>query len=287
MIHGDCKFFLHVSFLTATGDISVHVSVTNSSSQEPQSTLHHECSTANGVNTGKTDVLSKQASFQQLSSSQKEELMAKLYDDEETMKRRFGSLVTKTRDSVEKQTTVVKFAGSILALGAYEPAPEGRDRSLLDEHREEIKNAQTIAEIFIILSAYWNYLSYEVLEYIINHYGTSDDIERLECYNEEVHKFCKRRLFELIENGSGTDSIPNQKQAKFVVKLDVRENITYKEVIQIRRRIAKILCVNVAAFIISQVDIGCVQLTFLIPKFVAQEIDTPSFQGTNISTLQG
>ena len=198
--------------------------------------------------------------------------MAKLYDDEETMKLRFGSLVTETRDSVEKQTTVVKFAGSILALGAYEPAPEVRDRSLLDEHRVEIKNAQTISEIFIVLSAYWNYLSYEILEYIINHYGTSDDISRLECYNEEVHKFCKRRLFELIENGSSTDSIPNQKQAKFVVKLDVREDITYKEVIQIRRRIAKILCVNVAAFIVSQVDVGCVQLTFLIPKFVAQEI---------------
>ena len=56
------------------------------------------------------------------------------------------------------------------------------------------------------------------------------------------------------------------------MKLDVREDITYKEVIQIRRRIAKILCVNVAAFIVSQVDVGCVQLTFLIPKFVAQKI---------------
>ena len=134
MIHADSKFFLHVSFLTTTGDNSIHVSVASNSNQKPQSSLHHKCSnsrTAKVVNTGLTDVLSKQASFQQLSYSQKEELMAKLYDDEETMKLRFGSLVTETRDSVEKQTTVVRFVGSILALGAYEPAPEGRDRSLL------------------------------------------------------------------------------------------------------------------------------------------------------------
>ena len=85
---------------------------------------------------------------------------------------------------------------------------------LHDEHREESKKAETISEIFIILSAYWNYLNYEILEYIVNHCGTSDDISRLECYNEELCEFSKHRLFELIENGGGTDSAPNQKQAK-------------------------------------------------------------------------
>ena len=82
---------------------------------------------------------------------------------------------------------------------------------LHDEHREESKKAETISEIFIILSAYWNYLNYEILEYIVNH---CDDISRLECYNEELCEFCKHRLFERIENGGGTDSAPNQKQAK-------------------------------------------------------------------------
>ena len=198
--------------------------------------------------------------------------MAKLYDDEESMKFKFSNLVTETCNSVERETTVRKFAGSILALGAYDPAPEERDRSLLDEHRKEIKSAETISEIFIILSAYWNYLSYEILKHIIERFGTSDNKKRLENYNEDLENFCKRRIFELLENGGDTDNMQKQKQAKFVVKLDVREDITYKEVFQIRLRIAKILCVNLAAFIISHVDVGCVQLTFLIPKFVAQEI---------------
>ena len=219
-----------------------------------------------------TDVLSNCPSFQQLSSSEKEELKAMLDDDEEKMKLQFGLMVTKTRDSVEKQTTVVKFAGSILALGAYDPAPEVQDRSLLHEHRVEIKGAKAISDIFIILSAYWNYLNYEILKYIIELYGTSEDIERLEKYNQKLHNFCKRRIFELPETSNETGNVQNEKQAKFVVKLDVQENITCKQVLQIRRRIAKIFRINVAALTISQMDIGCVQLTFLIPKFVLEEV---------------
>ena len=72
--------------------------------------------TAN-TKTESVDILSNCPSFQQLSSSEKEELKAMLDDDEEKMKLHFGRLVTKTCDSVEKQTTVAKFTGSISALG--------------------------------------------------------------------------------------------------------------------------------------------------------------------------
>ena len=63
----------------------------------------HEASdrSKSDVNTGLTDVLSKQPEFQQLSIHEQEELMVTLYDDEKSMKRRFGKLVVKTRDSVE------------------------------------------------------------------------------------------------------------------------------------------------------------------------------------------
>ena len=67
-------------------------------------------------------------------------------------------------------------------------------------------------------------------------------------------------------------AVPLEKQAKFAVKLNEAEGIQGKELLQIRTQIAKILQVNVAAFVISSVDPGCVLLTFLIPKFVSQKI---------------
>ena len=241
--------------------------------------MKHENSNASNVsgsNAELTNVLESQPSFQQLSPIEQEELKAIPDDDVRDMKRLFGCLVTKTRNSVEERIPVRKFAGSILDLGAYDPAPEGRDPSLLDEHKEEIIKAGSIVEIFIILSAYWDYLTHEILEYIIELYGTDDDKERLKSYDEELQKFCQRRIFELplppSGCGNGTGNALSPRQKKFSVKLSVREDITCKNLLRIRRRIAKILHVNLAVLIIDHVNPGCVQLTFLIPKFIAQEI---------------
>ena len=262
-----------VSFLLTIEDSSIHVSVT----QELHSASRHEFSnagTASSTHAGLTTVLSRRPPFEQLSSGEQEELRAMLEDDMRKMKRLFGCFVTKTCTSIENRIPLRNFTGSILALGAYEPAPEERDQSLLDEHREEIKRAESIAEIFNILSAYWNYLSYEILEYIIDLYGTSDDTKRLKSYDEELQNFCKRRIFELPlpESCSSTGISLSPRQVEFNVKLNVREDITMKELRQIKTRIAKILQVNQATLIIDRVYAGCVQITFLIPKFVAQEI---------------
>ena len=264
-----------VTFLFVTSeDSSICMSVTDSSNQELPSALrreHSNTSTANGTSAELKNALSSQSSFQQLSSSEQEELKEMLDDDVRKMKHEFGHLVTKTCGSVEERISVGMFATSILVLRAYEPAPEDRDRSLLDEHSEEIKRAKTISEIFHILCPYFDYLNYELLEYIIELHGTNDDAERLRSYREKLHKFCERRIFEVLMPGSDTGT-GDSKQKKFVVKLNVRESITYKELRQIKGRIAKILHVKVTALIIVNVDPGCVQLTFLIPKFMAQEI---------------
>ena len=201
-----------------------------------------------------TDILPSHPPFQQLSSSEQEELREMLDYDVREMNHQFGYLVAKTRDSIEERISVGVFASSILALRAYEPAPEERDRSLLDEHREEIKKAKTVSEIFNILCPYWNYLNYELLEYIIQLYGTSDDAERLASYCEKLHKFCERRIFEVPMPKSFTA------QKNFVVMLDVREGTTCKELRQIKGRIAKILRVKQSALIIQNMDGGIAQL---------------------------
>ena len=257
-----------------TEDSTLDVSVINGNSQELQSSLGSELSntsTANGVNRVLTD---RQPSFQQLTSDEQEELKAILDDDVRKMKRLFGCLVTKTCESVEGRIPVQRFATSILGLGAYDPAPEEQDSALLNEHREEIKRAESISEIFNILSAYWNYITYEILDYIIGLHGTSDDTERLKSYDEELLTFCKRRIFELPlpVSGSGTGDVLSPKQEKFNVKLNVRQDTTCKDLLRIRRKIAQILHVKLAALIIDNVDSGCVQLTFLVPKFIAGKI---------------
>ena len=245
--------------------------------------MEHESSDARSasvINADLTDVLSKQPEFQQLSISKQEELMLKLIEDEKRIKLQFGKLIVKTCDSVEGRVNVSVFAKTILALGAYEPAPGERNPSLLDEHSEEIKSADSISKIFIILNAYWNYLNYEVLEYIIDLHGTSDDAERLRNYNRELDEFCKRRIFE-VPPESGNDNTLSPTQAKLKMKLNLRKNIAYEHLLQIKGRIAKILNIGLATLVLGRIDEGCVQILFLIPKFVAQERFPLSYEQTS------
>ena len=195
------------------------------------------CNTA----TAASDLTKGLPRFQELSTSEQEKLMVTLYDDDRSMRCQFGWLITKTSDSIEGRVPVVDFARSILVLKAYDSAPGERDRALLDEHSEEIKRAGSISEIFAILCAYWNYLCYEILEYIIELHGTSDDIERLQNYEKELHKFFERRTF-----ASGTHN------EQICVMLNVREDITFQELFRIRRRIVKILHVSLSALIINK-----------------------------------
>ena len=245
-------------------------STTNGTGMESQPEAS-KTSTTNGTKTGLIDDLSIQPPFQNLSRSEQEELMAKLDDDDKNIKLKFASLVTKTCDSVEDRIPVVRFVRSVIALGAYEPAPLNRDRSLLDEHKEEIRKAQTISEIFVILDAYWSYLTYEILEYIIEHFGDDSDKERLKNYSEDLQEFCERRFFELPPK-SGSDSILSPKQERFTVKFNLHEKSTCRDVLLIRRKFSKILKVKLATLCLTRVDRGCVQLTFLIPRFVAREL---------------
>ena len=215
-----------------------------------------DAKSASEINTGLTDVLSKRPEFQQLSTSEQEELMVKLYDDEKSMRRQFGKLVVKTCDSIEERVPVVEFARSILALGTYDSARGERDPALFDKHSEKIKRAGSISEIFHILSTYWNYLTVEILEYIIELYGTSDDIERLKSYEEMLHKFCKRRMFVVPVSDTGNEQSPRQ----ICVMLNLRKDITCQEVLQIKGRIAKILRVPLSTLIIVSVEGGITRL---------------------------
>ena len=154
------------------------------------------------------------------------------------MRRLFSSLVTDTCNSVEKQTPVEKLVVTILALGAYEPAIGERHQQLLNEHREKIESAKSVSVIFIILSAYWNYLDYEVLVHIIMKYGTrgdNSDEKRLQNYNEKLQRFCEHSIFELPQPESGNGA-ENKKQVKFFVKLNIREDTRVKQMFWLKKK---------------------------------------------------
>ena len=67
----------------------------------------------------------------------------------------------------------------------------------------------------------------------------------------------------------------NANQVRFAVKFDKAEGIQGKELLQIRTQIAKVLQVNVAAFVICSVDFGCAAANLSDIQFcVSRDIST-------------
>ena len=109
---------MYVPFF-ATEDVSVHMSANSNSmkvrsgSREPETS---NGSTVSSASTGLTRALAIQTSFQKLNPNDQDELLAKLYDDETSMKLEFASLVTATCCSVHKRVPISVFRVSILSL---------------------------------------------------------------------------------------------------------------------------------------------------------------------------
>ena len=108
-----CQYF---SFFITTED---GASVTNCDSVKFQSgSSEGEGSNAGTASGTKENALTIQPA---LSSSDKDELMAKLYDDEESMMLQFGSLVTKTCSSIQERIPIdVPYSGKFSLVQIFE-----------------------------------------------------------------------------------------------------------------------------------------------------------------------
>ena len=66
------------------------------------------------------------------------------------------------------------------------------DKDFLKEEKIHIKMAKNVDEIFDILDPHWNYVDYDLLEHIIEEFGTSELTEEMKKYVVELDQFEKK-----------------------------------------------------------------------------------------------
>lgn len=126
---------------------------------------------------------------------------------------------------------------------------------------EEIRNAATIANIFTTLyfKEYISFFQYDIVEHLVNLYGSSDDKKEFAEYHRNLECYCKRNVFEVPQSIFGNNSRKDRNLIAFkctdkVLKLhDVRD---------IQRKVATILGVKSSALRLSSIKKGCVELYF-------------------------
>jgi len=116
---------------------------------------------------------------------------------------------------------------------------------------------------------YWSFFNYELLEHIIQVFGTPEDKSKLQKYLDDLKKFCQRRIFEVPAHVYGNER-KEQDWVKFTVKLD-DEVQKLQDLCQVKSKIAEIIGLRLSALYLCHIARGCVEVVFMIPQLVAQK----------------
>ena len=183
------------------------------------------------------------------------------------MQRSFAVVVTRTMKSLESTITTKQFAASLLALGAYEPVTK-KEQALLEDHEDEIFEAETISDIYRIIRHYMSFFNPELLAYVIETHGTQANRDDFKEYMSKLNTFCQAIVVPPIKLSS-IEQLSVEKREEIRIKLNLSDR-RIQCLRDVKSSIAKILGVEKVVLFMDSVVEGSIEVIFLVPQFVIQ-----------------
>ena len=184
----------------------------------------------------------------------------------------FQKLVSATIKSFKRRCVPLdELVSHVMTLGAFDPVFKEPQVPVFRHCFKELKAADTIPKVFLILNDYFSFFNYHIVEHIIEELGTEEDKAELHKYKEEFNQYAKRRIFESLPEFGPVSDVGH---ADIFVKVDSQyDNYTVAQVEGFRHKLSEILRVSPQGILrLCRVDKGCFQLMFQVPSFVQQEI---------------
>ena len=148
--------------------------------------------------------------------------------------------------------------------------------SLFDvEIISELRNSSDLIDVFGTIKNYCSWFNHSLLDLIIDTY--CDDNERIkkdhQDYCTHLQKYCKHRIKNLpVTNGYGNSSETNGRNS-MIIKVDSEwDAIRIQDLQEVVFTIAHILNVSRHTLYLCCVKKGCVQLMFMVPNYISDEI---------------
>ena len=165
-----------------------------------------------------SDIDDEDYTFPKLNSEDIAELEAQLIFRADSMRKKFATLLWSTVNSFKRQGIGPReLAIAILALTEYEDPAVGKP--LLEREKAALVKAQTVDHIFDILRPHMTFFNYEILEFLIEKMGSSNNKENLQKFLHEFRQFCRQSVFEIPPDVLGHSAEKVIDQQKFCVKI--------------------------------------------------------------------
>ena len=193
---------------------------------------------------------------QGLSEVDKVVLRETLISETKKLRKLFASTDTSIAENLQVDVTILK--NYVLDLVGD---------SEQNENETELKKATSIPEIILALHPYKSFLNYEIIESIVDRFGSSQDHAVMQKYVEAFNEFCRRSAFELPNNAF--PKITNKRKETILsVKLTRRGHASLSDIVSVRQNMATILKVKKWDLQICSIEEGCLCVRFLVPAAV-------------------
>ena len=188
-------------------------------------------------------------------------------------RRRFNALKKMTIDCLEK----CKFAVmTVLFILTSIPAVKEHEDFLLPKHKA-LSQSESHMEMFSLLNFYWNYLSYHLLEQLIEALNLEEPAfdpitAEMAVYKSDIHEFMKQTTLQVycqVEPPTLNDDPPPGFR-KMVVKFDWPLTATLEDVEKFRQQYARCYDLQTCAMMLSSIGTGSFTATWFLPTSVVK-----------------
>lgn len=189
-----------------------------------------------------------------LSETEKLMHVKKLVDEYEKIRRKYAYLLIDFQQNLEKST--YKVHDVVNALQFYFNHEEVDMESVLC-------NCKTIASVLGKLSKYSTFFNYDVIEFLINKFGSIEIKKKLREYEQKFREYCKHRICQIPSDAFG-DAEETEKLLVLKTELEMTDSLEKLQKLQSAmnnifsgKRFLKLV----------HIDDGCVKLTFSVIGF--------------------
>ena len=151
-----------------------------------------------------------------LTHKQQEELKEKLQCESQQIMLQFQELVSGTVKSLIRQNVSQdELVSHVMTLRAFDVFNESQV-PLFQDCLKELKAADTIPKVFMVLNNYFSFFNYDIIEHIINVLGTDEDKAELQNYKDKFAQYARRRIYECGPHFGFISETDNSKKLAYI-----------------------------------------------------------------------
>ena len=226
------------------------------------------------VNPLRTDCCFPYVNTKGLSDEERERLIFGLKDEYSCINRAYASFTYSLRRSLENNNVSPKHLADVLMdLRGYQPLTRSKCPSLLEDRYDELRKAEDISRAFEILRDYYSFFNYEIVAFIVEVFGTTEDQQRLASYQEKFALYCKRHVFECPSYAGRSNRL-----VSFTVKVHKQMTVgesaifTAESLLHFKSKLADVFNVTRCALKLCSVEYGCFRILFQTPSHIMEVV---------------